>query len=121
MQIELRAVDWFGRERAIGYARMMAIAFIPPMFWIYRQATGPVGSDFVQFWAASKLLLAGPPAGAYLPAEPSAVQLALGRDHWFPFLCPPPFLAVIAPLGLLPYALAWPVWVAATSTAATAL
>jgi len=114
MRIDLQEARWFGRERAVGYAKVIAIAFIPPLFWMFHQATGPVGSDFTQFWGASKLLLAGRPAGAYLAAEQSAVQFALGRDHWTPFLCTPPFLVVIAPLGLLPYPAAWLAWVAAT-------
>jgi hypothetical protein len=114
IRIDLKDARWFGRERAVGYAKVIAIAFIPPLFWMYQQAMGPVGSDFVQFWAASKLLLAGDPAAAYIPAKLSAVQFALGRDHWFPFLCTPPFLAVIAPLALVPYSLAWPVWVLTT-------
>jgi hypothetical protein len=114
MRIDLKDARWFGRERAVGYAKVLAIAFVPPLFWMFRQATGPVGSDFTQFWAASKLLLAGHPAGAYLAAEQSAVQFALGRDHWVPFLCTPPFLAVVAPLALLPYPAAWLAWVVAT-------
>lgn len=109
-----REARWFGRERAVGYARMLAIAFIPPLIIVYREATGPTGSDFVQFWAASKLLLAGDPAGAYVPAAMSAVQYALGRGHWVAFLCTPPFLAVIAPLSLVPYGIALPIWVVAT-------
>lgn len=114
MHIDVREARWFGRERAVGYAKVLAIVFIPALLWFYRQATGPVGSDFTQFWAASKLLLAGHPAGAYLAADQSAVQYALGRDHWTPFLCAPPFLALIAPLGLLPYPAAWLAWVGAT-------
>ena len=84
----------------VGYAKVLAVAFAPALAWFYLQATGPVGSDFTQFWAASKLLLAGNPAGAYLAADQSAVQYALGRDHWVPFLCTPPFLAVVAPCAL---------------------
>jgi hypothetical protein len=114
MKIDLREATWFGRERAVGYARMMALAFIPTLVVFYLEATGPLGSDFMAFWSASKLLLAGAPVDAYSPAAESGLQLALGRDHWVPFIYPPPFLLVVSPLGLLPYGIALPVWVAAT-------
>jgi len=114
MRIDLREARWFGRERAVGYAKMLAIAFGPALIWYYLQAIGPVGSDFTQFWAASKLLLAGDPEGAYLAPRMSEIQYGLGRDHWVPFLCTPPFLAMIAPLSLLPYPAAWAAWVATT-------
>lgn len=114
MRIDLKAATWFGRERAIGYAKMLAIAFAPALVWFYLQATGPVGSDFMGLWGAGKLALAGHPADAYVPAAESAFQLQFGRDHWVPFLNPPPFLFVISPFGLLPYPLALAVWVAAT-------
>lgn len=117
MQIDLREARWFGRERAIGYAKLMAVVFVPVLVWFYFEAMGPTGSDFVQFWAASKLLLSGNPAGAYQPAAQSAVQFSLGRDHWFPFLCTPPFLMVVAPLALVSYAVALPVWVVSTYAA----
>lgn len=42
------------------------------------------------------------------------MQFGLGRDHWVPFLCTPPFLAFIAPLALVPYPAAWLAWVVAT-------
>ncbi|HEY0648445.1 glycosyltransferase family 87 protein [Phenylobacterium sp.] len=105
---------WFGRERAIGYARMMAIAFAPSLVFYYLQAMGPVGSDFLAFWSAGRMVVSGDPAAAYDPAAMEALQTGLGRSTWFPFLNPPPFLAVVAPLGLVPYAWAWPAWVAAT-------
>ena len=69
---------------------MMAIAFAPLLVWFYLKAMGPVGSDFLAFWTPSKLLLAGTAADAYHPAAERAVQSALGRDHWFPFINPPP-------------------------------
>ena len=112
--IDLRDAAWFGRERAVGYAKMLAIAFVPTLAWFYFQATGPVGSDFMGLWSAGKFTLAAHPSSAYLPVAEQAFQEGFGRDHWAPFLCTPPFLFLIAPFAALPYALALPAWVAAT-------
>jgi hypothetical protein len=117
MNIDLAPASWFGRERAVGYAKMMAIAFVPTMVWYYLQATGPVGSDFMGLWSAGRLTLAGHPANVYVPAAEAAFQAQFGRDHWVQFLCSPPFLFLIAPFALLPYAIALPTWVAATYAA----
>jgi hypothetical protein len=110
----VREARWFGQERAVGYAKMMAIAFALPLVWFYLQAMGPLGSDFMGLWSAGKLALAGHPADAYRPAAERAFQLQFGRDRWVAFLCSPPFLFLIAPFALLPYSLAWPAWVAST-------
>lgn len=109
----LRDARWFGRERTIGYAKCMAVASIPSLVWYYFQANGPTGSDFLAFWSAAKLGLVDP-ASAYDPHAMEALQLQLGREEWFPFLNPPPFLVAILPLGLLSYAAALPVFVLAT-------
>lgn len=113
----LRAARWFGPDRAVNYAKVVAIAYVPILLWIYKGAIGSVGCDFMAFWSAAKLTLQGNPAGAYDAATQSAFQGALGRPYFFPFISPPPFLAVAAPFGLLPYPVALPVWVVTTFTA----
>lgn len=110
----LRRADWLGRDRIQAYSRITALAFLPSLWIYYRRAMGPLGSDFLSFWAAGKLVVAGTAARAYDPAAHSAIQFALGRDHWFPFISPPPMLAVVAPLGLTSYAVALPLFVATT-------
>jgi hypothetical protein len=114
LRIDLREMSWFGRERATGYAKVMTLAFVWPIIQSYQEAMGPVGSDFMGLWTAAKLTLSGHPSHAYIPAFEHAFQAQFGRDHWWAFLCTPPFLAVIAPFGLLPYPLAWPVFVGVT-------
>jgi len=114
MKIDLRQAAWFGRERAIGYARMLAIGFVFPAVWFYLQALGTTGSDFLAFWSASDFLLKDAPAAAYDVAAQQAFQTALGRDHYFPFLNPPPFLFLIFPLAWAPYQISLVAWVAAT-------
>jgi hypothetical protein len=111
----IREARWFGRERAVRFAKAMAIAFAPFLVWYYFQATGRVGSDFMGLWAAGKLALAGHPADAYVSSAQSAFQtLHLSRHNWVPFFCTPPFLLVITPFALLPYPIALPVFVVAT-------
>lgn len=65
----------------------------------------PLGGDFVTFYAAAKLTLAGNPAGAFdihkiAAAEHAAVP---GTAQVFQWAYPPTFQWLIAPLGLLPY------------------
>jgi hypothetical protein len=109
----LREARWFGLDRVTGYSKCLAVVFIPSLVWFYFQAIGPIGSDFLAFWSAAKLGLVDP-ASAYDRQAMEALQTGLGRDTWFPFLNPPPFLVAILPLGLLPYAVALPVFVLAT-------
>jgi Glycosyltransferase family 87 len=103
--------DWLGRERIRGYACLAAVALIPTLWVYYQRALGPLGSDFLSFWAAGKFVLAGAPAKAYDPAAVSAVQFALGRDHWFAFISPPPMLLAVAPFSAVSYAAALPAFV----------
>ncbi len=80
----------------------------------------PVGSDFVTFYAASKLALAGHGLLAYDYTALAEVQLELfpgytqGTFAWF---YPPTFLMVIAPLALLPYLPAFFAFVGSTAAA----
>ncbi len=72
-------------------------------------------ADFVSFWAAGRLAIAGAPAAAYAIDAHKAVELsAVALDGLMPFPYPPPYLAVVLPFGLLSYALAHATWVAAT-------
>jgi hypothetical protein len=73
-----------------------------------------VGSDFLAFWSAGKLAVAGKAAAAYDPAQLAKVQATVGRRDVFAFVNPPPLLLAIWPLGLLDYPAAWAAWIAAT-------
>ena len=73
--------------------------------------------DFVNVWAAGRLVLEGNPAAAYDWDIHKAVEnAALGYDFrgYFAWLYPPPFLALAALLALLSYPLSYLVWMAAT-------
>lgn len=71
--------------------------------------------DFISYWAASVLALGGNAAGAYDIQVHKAVQDGVALfDPLMPFPYPPPFLVMIFPIGLLPYAVAPAVWIAGT-------
>ncbi len=74
-------------------------------------AVDPRNMDFISFWAAGKLSLAGNPLAAYDIVAHRQVELTVGRfNELMPFPYPPPFLLFVTPLGLLPYgasAIAW--------------
>jgi alpha-1,2-mannosyltransferase len=73
----------------------------------------PLGSDFVAFYAASKLVLAGDPAGIYAiaklhPLEQAVIGADVGLRPWH---YPPSFLLMVFPLALFPYGAAFALWI----------
>jgi hypothetical protein len=110
----VKRADWLHAGRVRGYAVLVALASLGILAFAYQEAMGPTGSDFLAFWGAGQATVAGYPAAAYDLTVQERVQTATGSQGWFAFVNPPPFLFVAAPLGWLPYALAWPLWVLAT-------
>ena len=82
--------------------------------WIYDEKGLGVPTDFVNVWAAGKLVLDGHPALAYDWDIQKQVELAL-LEHdfigYFAWHYPPPFLFVAAFLAQFPYAVAFIGWV----------
>jgi len=76
----------------------------------------PLAVDFVSFWAAARMALQDQAAAVYDVAAHHSVEATASPIGGFllPFPYPPPFLLFLAPFGLLPYPLAFAVWVAAT-------
>jgi len=73
---------------------------------------GPASIDFVSFYAAGKLVLAGTPALAYDQAAHYVAEqqaTAPGVPYVF-FFYPPMFLLICAAFATLPYLLAWAVF-----------
>jgi len=71
------------------------------------------GADFLSFYAASRLALAGAPADAYDVARHWALQTqTLASDGYAYFFYPPTFLLVCWPLGLAPFFAALAGWTA---------
>lgn len=130
-RLQLRAIvrdaAWLDAARATAYGRILAaMAGIACLLAVALSHGGldargePLGTDFLSFWAASKLALAGTPALAYDPAAHAAVQAAAvgqGDGGSYAFFYPPLFLLVCWPLALLPWPAALLVWLSATGLA----
>lgn len=110
LKANLRTLTWLDTPRVRVYAAMILVAYIPMMVKVFREATGTVGSDFLAFWGAGRLLVTGPAARVYDLAAEHAAQMAAGTGQMVAYVNPPPYLFLAAPLGLMPYAVAWVVW-----------
>lgn len=106
----LRFNRWPDRERVRVAAVFMLIAYVPMMAKVFAQATGHVGSDFLAFWGAGRLVVAGVPWQVFDLHSEQVAQAASGTGQMFAYVNPPPYLFLTAPLGLLPYWVAWLVW-----------
>jgi hypothetical protein len=85
--------------------------------WIWDQAGLGIPTDFVNVWAAGRLVLEGHPAQAYDWDVQRQVELALLRQEfpgYFAWHYPPPFLFVASLLAQFPYAAAFIGWVSAS-------
>ena len=82
-------------------------------WWVYDANGLGIPTDFVNVWAAGRLVLAGLPAQAYDWDIQKQVEVAkLGQDFvgYFAWHYPPPFLFVASWLAQLPYQLAFMGW-----------
>ncbi|MEO1969495.1 MAG: glycosyltransferase family 87 protein [Sphingomonadaceae bacterium] len=107
----LREARWLDSGRVRGYAVLIGIASLVIFALSYRDAIGPVGSDFLAFWGAGHVAAAGDPSAAYDLAVQQRVQTATASTNYFAFVNPPPFLFLATPFGMLPYPVAWLIWV----------
>jgi len=108
------------RAYAIGliaiYAAFLAVGVIGGA-WLVDGAGNVQSTDFISFWSAGRLALAGAASTAYDIAHPTMMQqLALGHAtareyYWF---YPPSFLLVVTPFALLPYLPSLFLWLALT-------
>lgn len=118
-----REGSWLTRERVVAYARLSLVAYAAALVVFVVNSHGgidaqgePIGMDFHCFWSAGVQALSGTPADAYdLRAHHVQQSILLGRApaSSYPFLYPPPFLMLMMPLALLPYAVALLLWVGA--------
>lgn len=107
-------LGWLGIDRVRAYGWIIAIATLASFYPMWQRAMGAGGSDFQAFWSAAALTVRGSPEAAYNLFSMAGLARETGRPELFAFVNPPPFLLPIAPLGWLPYPLAWWAWVAAT-------
>jgi hypothetical protein len=115
-----------GRSRLEPYLLRLGVALALVAFlsfcalWLrWQSAPGVVrvSGDFVSFWTAGKLALAGHAADAYQEAPHFIEQIAVHRDprwQYLAFFYPPFFMLLCAGLALLGYFPALCVWLATT-------
>jgi arabinofuranan 3-O-arabinosyltransferase len=86
-------------------------------YWMVDTDGRGVVADFVNVWAAGRLVLEGHPVAVYdWSIHKAAEEAALGRgfDSYFPWFYPPPFLFIATLLALMPYLTAFAAWVLLT-------
>jgi len=109
-----RPPHWLDAERVRVYSWMILVIFgVVLIAWtamslphLVDRRGKPLGYDFMTFWSAARLALAGSPAAAYDGDTIAALQHAtvpFAPEIWFPWHYPPTFLLAVLPLGLLPY------------------
>jgi hypothetical protein len=85
--------------------------------WLVGPEGQAIASDFVNVWAAGRLVLDGHPAAAYdWPVHKAMETIAVGHafDGYFGWHYPPPFLFAAAALATLPYVASYAGWVVLT-------
>ena len=121
-----RTARWLTRPRIVGLGQALALMQLTGLVMLALWQHGMIGgqvsntsSDFVSFYAAGKLALAGTPALAYDPAAHFAVEQQFsvpGAQYQF-FFYPPVLMLLFAPLALLPYSVAFYLFEAVTLAA----
>jgi arabinofuranan 3-O-arabinosyltransferase len=108
--------DWLVRvclALAVVNVSLCAVAY-SSHWWVYDPNGLGIPTDFINVWAAGRLVLDGHPAQAYDWDIQKQVEVAkLGQDFvgYFAWHYPPPFLFVASLLAQLPYQLAYIGWV----------
>ncbi len=117
---------WLTRERIVLYGTLMLVFFLAAAIMNVKTSRDglvagthrPLGSDFIAFWGVSHLALSGHAASAYdfdMRALTHAEQVAVpASDVSYPWNYPPAFVLLILPLALMPYFVAFWVFMATT-------
>ena len=120
------APHWLNAERIRVYSSMIvaifAVVFVIWVGWsspdLVDPRGKPIGADFMAFWSAARLALAGRPEAVFDGAAIAAIQheaVPFLPNIWFPWHYPPTWLLVVEPLGRLPYPAALAVFVLGTA------
>lgn len=124
MLAALKSGSFVTRERMRVYSALLLFAYVAALVALLATADGivdwagrPIGTDFVNVYAAGKLALGGQPALAYdWPAHHAMQKAVAGRDQiaYYGWHYPPAFLLVASLLAALPYPAALLVYQAVT-------
>jgi hypothetical protein len=108
-----RSDDPYRQYRAAGTVLAVLVLLLIGLELV-RNARHPIDHDFVSFWGAARLALAGPAAAAYDPQtlrELQAQFVTFPREATeMPFPYPPAFLLILMPFAVLPFAAAMATW-----------
>jgi Glycosyltransferase family 87 len=126
------AGHWLNAERVRVYSWLIVAIFTAlylvwlALSWprLVDPSGKPFGYDFMAFWSAARLALAGHPAAAFDERTIAAIQHAAVPalpGIVFPWHYPPTFLIAVMPLGLLAYPAALALFVLATAAPWAAL
>jgi hypothetical protein len=119
----LRSADWLTRDRVVAWSsillieELLIVGFLA--LWqhgVFVAVHNPPSSDFVSFYAAGKLVLAGTPALAYdqVAHHLAEQQVSFAGAGYQYFFYPPVFLLLCAALAALPYFVSYALFQAAT-------
>jgi arabinofuranan 3-O-arabinosyltransferase len=114
-----RLICLLGATLALGYLAALITAWLGGHFLLDGDGR-PIANDFVNVWAAGRLVLDGNPAAAYDWTLHKAAEVgAVGHDfpNYYGWHYPPPFLFVAAALATLPYLVAALLWLIVTLAA----
>jgi hypothetical protein len=117
---DTKAATYTALFLTLAYALLLLVPTLAS--WSEKIASGrqpEFGTDFLSFYAASALALAGQPADVYNQALHMAAQRSVfhANTGYYAFYYPPMFLLLCAPLALLPYYAALAAWLGATFAA----
>jgi hypothetical protein len=107
-----RPVELIGFGLCVANAVYLLASFVQGS-WLIDAAGRGIPTDFVNVWAAGRLVLDGQPTAAYDWSVHKAVEDAIIGYHfdgYYAWLYPPPFLFVAALLATMPFAVAQAVW-----------
>jgi arabinofuranan 3-O-arabinosyltransferase len=107
-----RAVELIGFALCVANAVYLVASFVQGS-WLVDAAGRGIPTDFVNVWAAGRLVLDGQPTAAYDWTIHKVVEDAIigyRFDGYYAWLYPPPFLFVAALLATMPFAVAQAVW-----------
>jgi arabinofuranan 3-O-arabinosyltransferase len=103
----------------VAQASFLALALVHG-HWLILPEGGSPDTDFVNVWAAGRLVQDGQPFAAYdWTVHKAAEEAALGHafPSYYPWFYPPPFLFAAALVACFPYVPAFVAWLAATLSA----
>jgi alpha-1,2-mannosyltransferase len=120
----LRSGEWLNADRIKSYPIIfLAIFILASIYWVanstgYLDPTGkPLGTDFLNQYAASKLVLDGTPELAYNIPRHAAVEAEIvGTTEigYYGWHYPPVALLIVAPFALVSYGAALAIWMLLT-------